>query len=143
MKTGWSSISNPNPIVILPRLSLILHFKNQIYNNLVFKQIFDYGIIEYCTIHANWKVDKIDEIRYMAFKIILANPDEIYSFINKMKNNCWKLECWLIRKKKSPKLLYSHIKSRGDIIIEEDFFWELEDELYDKMNARLPLTINN
>jgi len=118
-------------IVTLPRISVILNFEEQICDKTIFKRIFDYGIIETYTLQCNWKTNTLDKIDYMAFKILLANPDEIYSFLQKIKKYCWKMECWLIRRKKPPKIIYARF-AKGDDIIEEDYFWELDFELYDE-----------
>ncbi len=73
----------------------------------------------------------MDGIDYISFKLLLANPDEIHSFIQKFKKRCWKVECWLIRWKKPPKILYSRIDKKGTVI-EEDYFWELDYELLEE-----------
>ena len=118
-------------IVQLPRISVILHLNHQIYDKTLFKQIFDYGIIETYTVQGIWNSDSLEGIDYIAFKVLLANPDEIHSFLQKIKKMCWKAECWLIRRKKPPKILYSQV-GKGNDVIEEDYFWELDFELFDE-----------
>ena len=121
---------NSENILQLPRLSVILNFEKHIYDKTLYKRIFDYGIIEHYAIHSHWSTNKWDGIDCIAFKILLANPDEIYSFLKEIQKDCWKLECWLIRQKKPPKIIYSRITTSNDVI-EEDFFWELDFELYE------------
>jgi len=121
----------PEYVSRLPRLSVILNLNHQIYDKPLFKRIFDYGIIETYTVQGYWNGGRLGGIDHIAFKILLANPDEIYSFLQKIKEMCWKAECWLIRRKKPPKILYSWI-GKGNDVTEEDYFWELDFELYEE-----------
>jgi len=115
----------------LPRISVILCLNRKIYDKPLFKRIFDYGIIETYTVQGTRNTVGLEGINYIAFKVLLANPDEIHTFLHKIRKMCWKAECWLLRRKKPPKILYSWVRNGNDII-EEDFFWEIDFELFDE-----------
>lgn len=81
----------------LPRLSIILNFKEPIYDLNMFKKIFDYGIIEYFNLTKSVQSIELAGISRITFKIVMANIDEIHVFLHDIKVKCWSMECWLIK----------------------------------------------
>ena len=123
----------------LPRLSIILNFKEPIYDLNMFKKIFDYGIIEYFNLTKSVQSIELAGISRITFKIVLANIDEIHVFLHDIKAKCWSMECWLIKYGHPKKILFARTDSqRQAFVLEEDWFWQLEYEiLTDFSNASL------
>lgn len=123
----------------LPRLSIILNFKEPIYDLNMFKKIFDYGIIEYFNLTKSVQSIELAGISRITFKIVMANIDEIHVFLHDIKVKCWSMECWLIKYGHPKKILFTRTDSqRQDFVLEEDWFWQIEYEiLTDFSNASL------
>jgi len=93
------------------------------------KKIFEYGVIEYYNITKEWHTTELGGITHLTFKILLANIDEIYTFLHDIKSECWKMECWLVRYKHQPKILFALSDQQEQVYVEEDWFWQMEYEL--------------